>query len=243
MRAQGGSKNRQYYVCTGRLQHTTGCHEPAAPAQDVEAQLVAYLDSLPLPDDLQAWVYQQLDPEWDEQEVREQESRLQDRLERAVELYLAGDISKTHYEAEKAACEDKLADLRPCEIRDILAKAELLIGFAGRYEKASGSQKKKLMRGLIASAHLRKQCLESLKPQPLLYPIFRNLIKRMGFCGGSDGHSGYAQVTHRDSRARQMMLLPTVGSHCIIIFRCVQLAFDALILRLLSAPLPPTPVP
>ena len=235
MRAQGGSKNRQYYVCTGRLQHTTGCHEPAAPAQDVEAQLVAYLDSLHLPDDLQAWVYQQLDPEWDEQEVRKQESQIQDRLERAVELYLAGDISKTHYETEKAACEDKLADLRPCEIRDILTKAELLIGFAGRYEKASCLQKKKLMRGLVASAHLRKQCLESLQPQPLLYPIFRNLIKRMGFCGGSDGHHVSAQVTSRDGRMHEKMQLPTVRCHCTIIPCSVQIAFDTLVLPLLTS--------
>ena len=156
-------------------------------AQDAEAQLVDFLDSLPVPDDLQTWVCQQLDLEWDEQQVREQEVQLQDRLVRAVELYLAGDISKARYEAEKTDCEDKLADLRPGAIRDTLAKAELLIGFAGRYQKASGLQKKKLMRGLVASAHFRKQCLESLQPQPLLYPIFRNLIQRMGFLGGSDG--------------------------------------------------------
>jgi len=187
MRAQGGSKGRHYYVCTGRLQHTTDCSDPAVCAQDAEAQLVEFLDSLPVPDDLETWVCQQLDPEWDEQQVREQEVQLQGRLVRAVELYLAGDISKARYETEKTDCEDKLADLRPGAIRDILARTELLIGFAGRYQEASGLQKKKLMRVLVASAHLRKQCLVSVQPQPLLYPIFRNLIQRMSFSGGSDG--------------------------------------------------------
>ena len=201
MRAQGGSKNRAYYVCAGRLQHTTACDAPAIPAQEAEALLVDYLDSLPLPTDLETWAYQQLDPQWDEQQVCEKERRLQKRLARAVELYLCGDISKAHYETEKRDCEDKLADLRPGAIRDIITKATILVGFASRYQSAKPLQQKKLMRGLVTSAYLRKQCLVSLKPQSLLYPIFRNLTQRVGFKCGSDGHSGYAQVTSRDSRA------------------------------------------
>ena len=43
------------------------------------------------------------------------------QLTRAIELYLGGDISKARYEAEKRACEEQIADLRPGEIRDILA--------------------------------------------------------------------------------------------------------------------------
>ena len=49
-------------------------------AHEIEEQIVDYLDSLSFPEDWKAWVYQQLDPEWDEQEIQRKEVQLQERL-------------------------------------------------------------------------------------------------------------------------------------------------------------------
>lgn len=188
MRAQrGGSKNQCRYVCSGRLQHTTGCDEPAVLATDIEEQIVDYLDSLPFPEEWEAWVYRQIDPQWDEQAIQGKERELQERRDRAVELYLAGDIGKTRYEAEKRACEDQIADLRPGEIRDILPKVADLIGFRSHWAEASPLNKKRLIRSILVSAQIRKQQLVSLEPSALLYPILRNLTIEDGFYSGSDG--------------------------------------------------------
>ena len=190
MRAQrGGSGNRCRYVCAGRLQHITDCDEPAAHAVDVEEQIVDYLASLPFPEDWEAWVYQQLDPEWDEQEIQRREQDLKERLARAVELYLSGDITKTRYEAEKRACEDQIADLRPGEIRDIILKVESLVRFRSLWVESSPLNKKRLIRLSLVSAQIRKQRLVSIEPSPLLYPILRNLTMEGGFYSGSDGRS------------------------------------------------------
>ncbi len=188
MRAQrGGSGNQCRYVCSGRLQHTTGCDEPAVLAVEAEEQIVDYLDGLPFPDEWEAWVYQQIDPEWDEQAIQCKERELQERLARAVELYLAGDIGKTRYEAEKRACEDQIADLRPGEIRDILPRVVDLIGFRSHWAEASPLNKKRLIRSVLVSAQIRKQQLVSVEPSALLYPILRNLTMEGGFYSGSDG--------------------------------------------------------
>jgi DNA invertase Pin-like site-specific DNA recombinase len=189
MRAQrGGSGNQCRYACAGRLQHITDCKEPAVHAVDIEEQIVDYLDSLPFPEDWEPWVYQQLDPEWDEQEIQRREQGLQGRLARAVELYLAGDIDKTRYEAEKRACEDQIADLRPGEIRDIIPKVESLIDFRSLWEESSPLNRKRLIRLSLVSAQIRKQRLVSVEPSPLLYPILRNLTIEGGFYSGSDGY-------------------------------------------------------
>ena len=188
MRAQTiSSAKAPYYVCAGRVQHTTNCREPAAPATAVEEQLVEYLDSLPFPEDWQHWVCQQLNPQWDEEEIERKAQALDERLSRAVELYLAGDITKARYEAEKRECEDQSTDLRPKAIRDTLARVEHLVDFGDRWKRSSALEKRGLIRSSLVSAQVREQQLVAIEPSPLLYPVLRNLTTAHGFNSGSDG--------------------------------------------------------
>ena len=191
MRAQGGSSgNGRYYVCSARLQHTLPCDEPAVQALEIEEQVANYLGNLPFPEDWEAWVYEQLKPKWDVEEARRQEQALHRRLERAVELYLANDISKARYEEEKRYCERQLANLRPGEIYDTISLVKTLVEFKARWAGSSNLEKKKLLRLALAAAYVRGQCLTAVQPKALLYPLLQNLTpEEDGFYNGSDGNS------------------------------------------------------
>ena len=188
MRAQGGSSgNERYYVCSARLQHSLPCDEPAVKAPEIEEQVADYLGNFPIPEDWEAWVYEQLEPQWDFEEARRREQALQQRLERAVELYLANDISKARYEEEKRYCERQLANLRPGEIYDTISLVQTLVEFKARWAGSSNLEKKKLLRVAVAAAYVRGQCLVGIQPQALLYPLLQNLTGDGGFYNGSDG--------------------------------------------------------
>ena len=191
MRAQGGSSgNGRYYVCSARLQHTLPCDEPAVQALEIEEQVANYLGNLPFPEDWEAWVYEQLKPKWDVEEARRQEQALHRRLERAVELYLANDISKARYEEEKRYCERQLANLRPGEIYVTISLVKTLVEFKARWAGSSNLEKKKLLRLALAAAYVRGQCLTAVQPKALLYPLLQNLtLGGDGFYSGSDGNS------------------------------------------------------
>ena len=188
MRAQtGSSTNGPYYVCSGRLQHTTSCDEAAVQAAEIEAQVADYLGHLPFPENWESWVYKQLKPKWDVEEARRRERSLRERLERAVELYLANDISKARYEEEKRNCERELANLRPTEICDTISLVRILVEFERHWARASNLEKKKLLRGQVAAAYVRGQFLQAIQPKALLYPLLQNLTGKVGFYSGSDG--------------------------------------------------------
>jgi hypothetical protein len=154
---------------------------------DVEQQIADYLGSLPFPADWEAWVYEQIDPQWDEGEAQRREQELRDRLARIIELYLAGDITKARYETEKRDCEDQIADLRPDEMREAMRKVESLVKFRSLWDHSPALKRKRLIRLQIVSAQVRKQRLVAIEPSPLLYPILRNLTVHGGFYSGSDG--------------------------------------------------------
>ena len=159
-------------------------------ALEIEEQVADYLGNLPFPEDWEAWVYEQLKPKWDVEEARRQEQALHRRLERAVELYLANDISKARYEEEKRYCERQLANLRPGEIYDTISLVKTLVEFKARWAGSSNLEKKKLLRLALAAAYVRGQCLSAVQPQALLYPLLQNLtLGGDGFYNGSDGNS------------------------------------------------------
>jgi len=189
MRGQRGSSgNERYYVCSARLQHTLPCDEPAVKAVDIETQVADYLGHLPFPEDWEDWVYEQLKPKWDVEEARRREQALQERLKRAVELYLANDITRARYEEEKRHCERELANLRPGEICDTISLVQTLVEFREHWAGSSNIEKKKLLRLAIAAASVRGQSLIAVEPKALLYPLLQNLTSESGFYNGSDGN-------------------------------------------------------
>ena len=183
MRAQASSGGRRYYACVTRLQRRGSCDQPMVPAEEIETQVVDFLSSLPIPLDWESWLMRILRPGEDLEEMRKQEAAVRERLARAKELYLAGDIDKERYEKEKLACHRALADLRPKEITDIIAAVQMLKDFEQRWAAASDLEKKKLLRGAVAAAFIRGHALVAVQPQEQLYPLLHC------FYYGSDGNS------------------------------------------------------
>ena len=120
MRGQTGCQGYRYYICPTRAQRTGNCPQKSIRAERLEKQLHQALLQIELPDDWQDNVLraQGIDPE----ELARQRAELKERLARAKELYLAGDLDQTAFEAEKLDFKFKLASLRNSQIDDIMLK-------------------------------------------------------------------------------------------------------------------------
>jgi len=191
MRGQGGAQGRHYYVCAGRLQHTTGCRLPATPAEQVEEALHRWLLALPVPADWQERLLSRLGH--DPQALTRQQAEIRARLARAAELYLAGLLSAERLAQEQREAQSRLQDLTPGEISAIIAVEEQLVRLQQQWDELEALEKKKLLRGVLTAAFVRGDALVAVQPAEQCYPLIKTILgQEEGFYNGDDG--GLTQV-------------------------------------------------
>jgi site-specific DNA recombinase len=175
MRAQAGHGVRFYQDKT-RIQHTGECDRETVKAEEVEEQVARYLMSFHLPPDWRKDILARLCSAEDRAAMEREEQAVQARLERLVELYLAGDVDRAHYEREKRACYDRLADLRPAGYSAIMEAGGTLERFAHLWSTGSALEQKKLLRLAVAAALIRGKLVRAVKLREAYYPFvpYRN---------------------------------------------------------------------
>jgi len=184
MRAISSNRGIRYYQCSSRIQHL-GCQQPMVRAEEIEAQVLAFLQGFPLTDEVLEEITTSLYPPGGQEQVAREEQRLRARLARASELYLAGDISQERYRQEKWSCQEALANLRPVEISAIISAVPHLTNVVRRWQTVSHRQKNRLLRPVVAAAFVQGDTLVAAQATELCYPLMYRLL----YCHcGSDGN-------------------------------------------------------
>lgn len=183
MRGQS-SRDHRVYTCSNRSQHRKECDQPRVDADAIESQLIEVICNLPIPDDWEARYWATLKPEQTYEEMLEQEKAIKARWDRALELYLAGRISRDRLDDEKLTCDHRVATLRSQKFSAIIAVVKTLENFGELWHAASPLQKKRLLRVTISAAQLNTQgpLLGQLCLTETVYTLVRFNSK-----SGSDG--------------------------------------------------------
>ncbi len=183
MRAQSIHHVR-YYQDKTRIQHTGECNQEMVKAAEVEEQVAQYLASFHLPSNWREDVVARLYPAEDRAAMEREEQAIRARMERLVELYLAGDVDRVHYEREKRAGYDRMADLRPAGYSDIMEAGGTLERFEHLWSTSSALEQKKLLRFAVAAVLIRGKLIRAVKLREAFYPF---VPYRNGRKCGSDG--------------------------------------------------------
>jgi site-specific DNA recombinase len=177
--ANGGTR---YYRDSTRAERRGECPQKTVHADEVEEQVVDLLRRCRLPEDWPERLVEFLHPPEDRAEVKAQEQKWQGRLERAQELYLAGDISRSHYLEEKWSAQVALASLHPLPKDAIMAAGSYLQDFDRLWSEAhSFADKARLLRFAVAAAFVKGRSLVALQPTGSFVPWMRHCWS------GSDG--------------------------------------------------------
>jgi hypothetical protein len=108
----------EYYHCT----HRKGdCREPSVTGKYIESTIARELEKVSLDQDFGEWLFQVLERDWDEQPpvdpkvVKEHAERIrifEQKLERLIELRLAGELDAEEFSRIKAQTQEELAGAR-----------------------------------------------------------------------------------------------------------------------------------
>lgn len=187
MRGQTGCRGYRYYICPTRGQRTGNCPQRGIRAERLEKQLHQALLQIELPEDWQDNLLrtQGIDPE----ELARQRAELKGRLARAKELYLAGDLDQTAYEAEKLDFKFKLARLRNPQIDDIISANKKLRQLQAEWNELTNLKKKKLLQGLVAAVYAQGLDLCLAQATQSAFPLLKQASgSEACFYSGSDGN-------------------------------------------------------
>ncbi len=171
MRAQGGSRGKQYYCCSTRLQHTAACSQAMVQAHRLEEQLHLLLQQINIPADWQRAVLVQLgrDPDL----LAQQETQIRARLEKATDLYLDGVISQERFETERRSSEFQLADLRVKDLDDIIAAENQLNRLKKFWHDLPDIEIKKSLKKLFSAVFVQKNRIVAVQVTERLFPLMK----------------------------------------------------------------------
>ena len=117
-------------------------------------------------------------------------ARLIERLKRARELLLAGDIDREHYAQEQRDCKTRIADLMDVSGSSIQAAAQLFELTDEEWASLPRLKQKSLAQLALARATLAGNRLKAIQPSKAAYPLIRLALEAepAARChSGSDG--------------------------------------------------------
>ncbi len=171
MRGTSNEQRKRYYQCSGRIKRSVACKQRAVQANDIEEQLAAELLNLKLADNWRFQVKQNLLQAEDKEAAFK---KLTTRLERAKELYIDGDLTRSEYDRQRALYKEQMFDLTDLDISDIIATGYLIKNFKLIWETKSSSLKRKLLRSIIAAVTIRGNALTGWTPNSAFFPLLRH---------------------------------------------------------------------
>jgi len=134
-----------------------------------------------------------LDPAWKERiiakisaisehdQILKERRRVSDKLRRLAKAYIDGLIEEGEYEIQRRLLQDNLEALVSPEIDDALHAGELLKSLGLIWEKATLSEKHKLLTSILYAVYidlLATRSIVGLLPKPPFYSLFESLRRR-----------------------------------------------------------------
>lgn len=173
MRASTSSNDYRYYRDVGQIEHRRECDQPTLPAEEIEGQVVEWLQSVSqcLPEDWEERVAEAVIPAEEREDLERRERELKARIERATRLHLEGHISYERFAEEKHRAQAGLADLRPARMEATIAAKEAVEDIAHRWEAMGRAKQNGLLRKAIAEAQVEGSKLTAVRPTLPLYPL------------------------------------------------------------------------
>lgn len=156
-----------------------------------EAQILEYLDSFSLPEDLrEALKDVQSRSKGGLEDLAAQRQRIETQLANCRTLFELGDISRDAYverREELSRQRDALRDDRDWE--DVLARAAaFLTDLPAAWRAADAAQRNALASMLFAQIRIKDHWVAAVEPQPRFAPFFSWDCHARRLSGGSDGH-------------------------------------------------------
>jgi site-specific DNA recombinase len=212
MRAQSTGGGLRYYRCATRIEHRGDCGQRSIRADEIEDQIVDLLRSLCLPSDWQDQLLAEPSPPEELAQQAAERSRLESRLRRVQELYLAGDLDRDRYDQEQRDIKQKLADLTDIAESAILSVAQMFEYSDEEWAALPRLKRKSLVQLALARATLVRDQLRALQPSYAAYPLIRLALdgghphERVG----NRCHSGSDGPRLRSSNVRLIPNTPVV---------------------------------
>ena len=161
-RFRGSStKKRRYYRDASRVEYYGSCKQPNLRAEDIEKQILDWLQQQFTSPDVQKKLNAQ----------SEVFQKIKLREKRAKGLYLAGEITERKYQEERKRCETLLSPLQ--EIKPD-AKMALLTSIQSRlaeWKNLSTVKQKRLLQGSVEAVFVRGNALVAIQPTIASLPL------------------------------------------------------------------------
>ncbi len=180
---------RRYYRCATRIQQRDACTQPTVHAEAVEAQLVTFFRHLQWPTH---WPDRLIPDILSSTAQKETYRSLQEKMVRAKNLFIEGDLSRTEYERHRSLYREQLAcNLTTIQPDAILASYHLAKNLPALWATAKeNSLKRKLPLALLEAITIQGHTLNGLQPNSVFYPLLKHTcsFRQEGQChSGSDG--------------------------------------------------------
>jgi len=165
----------RFYRDANQTEHVVDCEQPLVKAYAIEKQLVDFLHSTMSSKNLMEKLVSV--------ECLLQQS--EDRLHRAKILYLAGDIGKDIFDAEKERCEYARDSLHIQNPSAIIASIGEACQQLGGWNELQDIKKKRLVRLVLERAYVQGEAILALQPSFAFAPLLNQDI--LGCNSGPDG--------------------------------------------------------
>ena len=154
----------RYYRDASQIEHLGECQQSQVRADKIE-QAVA------------EWLLERLKPIADTLDLEAMQTCLEDaelRFDRARTLYLAGEMDRVDYDAEKARLEDLKKSLTFSPTSDSLAFSVSCVEQLQHWTQVLPIEQRRLIRLVLESAFLRGDAVVGCQPTPACLPLLEN---------------------------------------------------------------------
>ena len=155
------SQDRLYYRDGANIEKTRLCPQHTVRAEKIEGDLVNVIEDV-----LAGWESTHHAPD-----NHDAEKEIENRFNRARELYLAGDMTREQYQVEKDRYEQSRSSLHIENSNVIMTFTDDLRSSLKNWDDTLPTEKKKLLRRAVRAAFVRGDTLVALQPTEVFWPL------------------------------------------------------------------------
>ena len=141
-------------IATDQLDRICNCSQPRIPASEIEGSVVEWLEH----------IVKETSQESSEHHGAEMSQKIEERFDRARELYMAGELDHPSYEAEKARLSSNRKELPSLTYRAKIALLDATRAQLGAWHDLSQLQRKSLLRLVLEAGFVRENAFVAVQP-------------------------------------------------------------------------------
>lgn len=170
---------RRYYQDATRYERLKPCEQPMLRANHIEEQVIAFIKE----------VVQSSEGVKVIEVLQAQYQMVEQRFERAKDLYLQGEITREHLDGERNRLEIAKRDLHIDRLGATMTLSQVIRSQLADWDALSQLNKKRLLRLVLEAAWARENALVALQPTVAFLPLLQEKSCNYG-AGGNRTHKG-----------------------------------------------------